>query len=314
MNDVVIGGSGFIGSQLVNVLYESGSNVIVVDKQPSSLGKRVPFLQVDFSQFSGKVLEFCRHNFSTKSRTRVWHLAANSDIQRSISDYQLDLQNTLGTTFATLDLATKLEVDQLIFTSSSAVYGNLDKEVAFSESSPCIPISNYGRTKWFSELLIENFSRDNPPSFKYLICRLPNVIGYPATHGLLFDLVNQLKADKKKLTVLGDGSQTKQYVHVKELASILVALADVYISRSHLINIAPLDSGISVREIVSLLTEIVAPSAKVQFGTQPFGWRGDVPHYVMQSKELEVFFGNNLMGSRNAVTKAIQEVYVHINK
>jgi UDP-glucose 4-epimerase len=215
--------AGFIGCNLAKRLANEVNIVLGFDNLSrgtlhnltvSEKAANFHFVEVDCADrpsFLAKAKAF-HENFPI---TEVWHLAANSDIPAGVSDANVDLQDTFMTTFNDLEVMKVLDIKVLAFSSSSAVYGDHGAQSISEVAGPLLPLSNYGAMKLASEAAISAAAE----SFLHsaFIYRFPNVIGVPATHGVLLDFVNKLKASPGLLNVLGDGTQQKAYLHVDDL-------------------------------------------------------------------------------------------------
>ena len=260
---VVTGGAGFIGANLVRALCATGAKVFVVDNL--SLGRRenldgiagVVFRKADVAD-AAALAEALRD--VPDGPGEVWHLCANSDIQKGVADPAIDLHDTFLSTFAVLAVMRARGWEVLHFASTSAVYGD-HGTVAVTEAATTLPVSNYGAMKIGSEALIsaacESFLRTAR------IFRFPNVIGLPATHGVILDFVRRLLADPTQLVVLGDGTQQKPYVHVQELIDAMLFIRAHATGRLSIYNIGPPDDGIRVSEIATLVRDRIAPGAGI---------------------------------------------------
>jgi UDP-glucose 4-epimerase len=311
---LIAGGAGFVGVNLARRLLDTGSRVIVVDDL--SQGRRTflrsvaddrnfSFIMIDCSDakaFHEGILALHRSD----GITDVWHLAANSDISAGIADPRIDLQRTFMTTFATLVVMRDLDIPTIHFASSSAVFGNLNDRAIAEDSGPTEPISNYGAMKLASEAQIHaavesHLQRAN-------IFRFPNVVGVPATHGVIVDLIRKARATPDGFDVLGDGTQRKVYLHVEDLVDAMLHIRQHANGRYNVFNIGPKDDGITVREIAEAIRGKVAPKAKLRFGGDNKGWVGDVPHFRYDTAKLTALGWNPTMGSKAAVAKALQQI------
>ena len=143
---------------------------------------------------------------NTKEDVLIWHLAANSDILKGVNNIDIDLNDTLMTTINITKFMEKYELKNIIFASSSAVYGNMLNKA--TEITPTRPISNYGGMKLASEAVLSAYQTKHGGNC--IISRFPNVVGTPATHGVIIDLIKKLKKNKTTLNVLGNGQQNKK--------------------------------------------------------------------------------------------------------
>jgi UDP-glucose 4-epimerase len=142
---------------------------------------------------------------------------------------------------------------------------------------------------------------------KTRIFRFPNVIGWPTTHGVIHDFVASLKKDKLKLQVLGNGLQTKPYIHVNDLVEIMIHLFGTD-ELFGIYNIAPEDEGISVREIAQAVIEKISPETKIMYQDSPTGWAGDVPNYSFSTTKLRNTIPSLDLSSKSALVRTIGEI------
>jgi UDP-glucose 4-epimerase len=311
---LVTGGAGFVASNVIDRLLAGNEIVFAVDNL--SLGSvqnlehyrgggSFRFIEADLADvdaYRAAIAELTRQT----PIHEVWHLAANSDIRAGSLDSALDLRDTFMTTFNTVRLMDEFSIRRLIFASSSAVYGDRrDVELA-EDSGPLLPISNYGAMKLASEALISAAAQRFME--KALIFRFPNVVGMPATHGIVLDLVNRLRTSPELLSVLGDGSQKKQYLHVTELVDAMMWCRDHGDRGLDVFNIGPDDSGVTVRQIAEEVVAAVAPEARIQFGVGKQGWIGDVPHFRYSIEKLKRLGWEPSLHSGDAVRRAIAEI------
>ena len=142
----------------------------------------------------------------------VYHLAANSDIQKGGQNPEVDYEDTFMTTRGVLELMRRNGIKNLFFSSTSAIYGNESDKLLSENLGGLLPISYYGGAKYASENFIASYSYMN--DFNTMIFRFPNVIGPNLTHGVIYDFTKRLKDNPSELKILGDGTQTKPYVYL----------------------------------------------------------------------------------------------------
>jgi len=310
MTILVVGGAGFIGSTLVKRLCLQKKRVIVVDKL--SLGSEDYLKGADIKFYKEDInnLEKILHILSSESINEVWHLAANSDIPSGVLDMQVDLKDTFMTTISVLTLMKKINCKKLYFASSSAIYG-FKKERLHEDIGPLLPISNYGAMKLSSEAVISAAAE----SFLEKICvyRFPNVVGVPATHGVILDFIRKLKNTPDSLDVLGNGTQQKTYIHVSELIDAMLFINSNTGKGLNVFNIGPRDNGVNVSQIAKEVVDVVSPNAQIYYGESDRGWIGDVPTFLYSVDKLLSLGWEPKMSSLQAIKKSVKEIFKQEN-
>lgn len=311
---LVTGGAGFIAHTLIRRLLECGDTVLAVDNlsrgtlaplERFSGDHRFIFRRADCADYAS-----FRHEITDALGkapiTNVWHLAANSDVPAGVDNPEIDLRDTFLTTFNVLKLMRELRIPTLHFASSSAIYGDLGDRAADEAAGPLEPISNYGAMKLASEAQIRASVESHIRRAD--IFRFPNVIGAPATHGVIFDFVRKLKATPTQLDVLGNGTQRKPYLHVEELVDAMLFIRMKATGRYNVFNIGPMDSGVTVGFIAETVRSRVSIGAKICYGDGDRGWVGDVPKFQYSIARLQALGWAPRMDSQSAVTKAVKEI------
>jgi UDP-glucose 4-epimerase len=320
---IIAGGAGFIGSNLIRYLQSEKRHIVVIDNMcrgsKSFLNSVLSLDRHSISILEGDCADqdFLHGAFILANEfgdlDEVWHLAANSDIPAGIADANVDLKDTFLTTFALLEVMKRFKVSTINFASSSAIYGDFGGVPIYEEIGPLLPISNYGAMKLASEALIsaavESYlERAN-------IFRFPNVVGIPATHGVILDFVRKLIVKPECLMVLGDGSQQKAYLHVSDLIEAMLLVRSARLSKKiELVNIGPIDHGVSVRSIAEWVVERVSPTASIQYGEGNKGWVGDVSKFSYSTKRLQSYGWTPKLDSAGAVNKAINEIALQLGQ
>jgi UDP-glucose 4-epimerase len=308
MTILISGGAGFIGPNLIKHLAALKRDVVVIDNFSRGLRENldptVPVIAADLSQ--PESIDAVTAELAGRRITEIWHLAANSDIPAGVEDARVDLRDTFLTTFHLLELARRLGVRRFFFASSSAVYGDWGDQQISETLGPLLPISNYGAMKLASEAQISAAAES------FLECagifRFPNVVGTPATHGVLLDFVHKLKRDPSRLDVLGDGTQQKAYLHVSDLVDAMWLASARQTERRAVLNIGPVDDGVTVRWIAEQVCARVAPKARIVFGQGNKGWVGDVPRFRYATGRVRALGWRPTMDSQAAVLRAIDEI------
>ena len=307
-NVLVAGGAGFIGSHLCDALLARGDRVFCLDNlsrgtlsnlETALARPNFSFEQIDVAD--AQTLEAFMRNAKIDY---VFHLAANSDIQASARNPQIEFSATLTTTWSILSAMRSVGVKQLFFASTSAVYGEQGEKESREEDAPA-PISYYGAAKASSEATIRAFCHMN--EIDACVFRFANVIGPRLTHGVIFDFVKKLTADPTTLKVLGDGSQTKPYIYVDDLIRAIVTLHD-RVKGMDVYNV-----GVETSSSVSFIAELVreemkALQARIEYGTEKIGWKGDVPRFRFDLSKIHATGWRAERTSDEAVRQTVREV------
>tara|TARA_B100000989_G_scaffold298354_1_gene287240 strand:+ start:6529 stop:7518 length:990 start_codon:yes stop_codon:yes gene_type:complete len=314
---LVTGGAGFIANNLIKKLLSSSKDkIIAVDN--FRLGKienvvknsQVDFLKLDLSSKKEvkKFFEEIQKNYFIEE---IWHLAANSDIPAGIKNSEVDFNNTFLTTFNIINFVDSDCLKKFHFASSSAIYGDHGNLKIKENTAPLFPISNYGSFKLASEGVLSAFVEKNN-CFLY-IYRFPNVVGTPATHGVIFDFISRLKLNPSELKVFGNGKQKKQYMHIYDLIEAMIIVRKNSDQKRNVFNIGSLDEGIEVSEIAKLAISRNFKNAIITFGEEGRGWIGDIPKYQYSvDKLLSLNWKPKYPSSKSAVVKAIEDISIQL--
>lgn len=314
MTIFITGVAGFIGCNLASTLLARGQSVAGFDNlcrgNMANLGAlidhpRFRFEPVDLSDITA-YRNALRNLHAESPVSEVWHMAANSDIPAGIEDPGTDLRDTYMTTHNTLLLMRELGIRTIAFASSSAVYGDLGNRILTEDIGPLFPISNYGAMKLASEAAITAALESHLE--RAFVFRFPNVVGIPATHGVILDFVRKLKSTPDNLQVLGDGTQRKSYLHGDDLLEAMLYIREHASGRLGYFNIGPEDDGVTVRHIAETVVARVSPGARISYGRGNKGWVGDVPKFTYSTAKLATLGWHPRLGSTATVSKAVDQV------
>ena len=220
---LVTGGAGFIGSNLSLALLRQGEEVIVLDNffNPDSLARKGVVESAGARVINADV----REAISIEGIDRIYHLAAQISVGGSFKNTLADAQiNVLGVVNA-LELARKNDCP-ITFSSSSVVYGNAS--VPTPETAPFNPESFYAVSKVAGEHYCNLYSKTY--GIPVTIFRLFNVYGPLGRKGVIPDFIRKLDENPEKLSILGDGGQSKDFIHVSDVVSAFMTVKnpDVY--------------------------------------------------------------------------------------
>ncbi|MEM0144022.1 MAG: NAD-dependent epimerase/dehydratase family protein [Candidatus Parvarchaeum sp.] len=304
---IVTGGAGFIGSNMVELLLKDGHSVKVVDNLTSTGDDR--FLKPLYNMGD---LELMKIDITKKEETSgleadlIIHFAANSDVRHGFENPEKDFDSNVLGTFNILEAARKNEVGELMFSSSSTVFGVAKVLPTPEEYGPLLPISSYGASKLSNEAMISAYS--NYYGIKSTIFRFANIVGKNSTHGVIFDFIKKLVDNPKKLEILGDGTQRKSYLHVSDCVKAML-FSHKKTERFDIYNIAN-DGTTSVMKIADMVIAEMGIEGveKVMIKTEDGGgWKGDVKVAELSPAKLYSKGWKNTYSSDEAVKIAIKE-------
>jgi UDP-glucose 4-epimerase len=155
---------------------------------------------------------------------RVYHLAADPDVRQSAVSPEGPVNNNIIATFRLLEAMRTHGIYEIVFTSTSTVYGDAAVLPTPEEYAPLEPISVYGASKLACEALVCAYCH----SFlmKSWIFRFANIIGARSRHGVIPDFIEKLKRNPRELEILGDGRQIKSYLGVHECIEAMLFAVD----------------------------------------------------------------------------------------
>ena len=221
MKVLVTGGAGFVGANLVRLLLEEGFEVCVLDN--FSRGRKDYLSGLDVRIFEGDIRNADFLESSFQNTDAIIHLAAYGSVIESLQDPESNFEMNVVGTFNVLRAAVKSSIGRLIFSSTGgAIMGNTPPPV--DEKSLPRPISPYGASKLCCEAYCNAFSASY--GIQAINLRFANVYGPYCSHkkGVINQFHNRIQ-NKQPLIIYGDGSSTRDYIHVDDLCcGILLAL------------------------------------------------------------------------------------------
>lgn len=306
MRAIVIGGAGFIGSHLVDLLVQRGTVTVYdnlsVGKQDFIRAhldsKKVTLIQKD-------ALDLGALTDAVKGHDVCFHLAANPEARWGLERTRLDLEQGTIATYNALEACRLTGVKRFVFSSSGTVYGN-NPEPCGEMDLGHLPFSLYGASKIAGESLVASYVECF--GLHGAIVRFGNVVGARGTHGAILDFSKKLKSHPEYLDVLGDGTQSKPYLHVTDCAAGLHFIWENAKEPLGVYNLGP-DTWTSVKKIAELVVKHSPhPNARIEYGTKPQGWPGDVPTSRLKIDKLAKLGFKVRYTSDAAVELAVQEI------
>jgi len=307
MRYFITGGAGFIGSHLTDALIRS-HEVTVFDNLSS--GKRTHFAHYverkgfRFIQGDLKDLDYLKE--ASKGHDAVFHFASNPDIARGVLETDLDLKEGTLLTYHVLEAMRLNGIKNITYTSGSGIYGDQGARPVAEDFGPLLPVSLYGANILASEGLISAFCHMFGMSAH--IFRLANVVGARQTHGVAFDFIRKLEEKPGSLEILGDGKQSKSYIHVEDVVGAMLYVHN----RSHEVlnvyNVAT-DDYVDVTAIARIVVrERGLDDVEFVYTGGARGWKGDVPVVRFDLRKIHGLGWAAKYPSAEAITKSVREL------
>ena len=312
---MIVGGAGFIGGHFTDRLLSSTDTERVTIYDNFSSGRDWHLEQhlgdSRLSVVRAEVADIEALSAAAAGHDTVIHLASNPDIARAMTDPAIDFHEGTRLTHCVAEAVRRAQVPLVLYASGSGVYGDLGEFAVAEDHGPLEPVSTYGASKLAGEVLLGAYA--HMFGGRVLAFRFANVVGPRQTHGVGFDFVRRLLAEPSTLDVLGDGTQSKSYIHVTDVISAVLFAADHAPPRPFTAFNVGTGDYITVREIAELAIEVVglAPeSVKVTYGTADRGWKGDVPVMRINSDRIAALGWQCARDTRSALRASLESMLV----
>jgi UDP-glucose 4-epimerase len=305
----IVGGAGFIGSHFTDRLLSDRSVDAVTLYDNFSSGREWHFERhLDDPRFAvvrGDVKDLASLVNAMHGHAVVIHLASNPDIARAVTEPDIDFREGTYLTNNVVEAMRLSGTRTILYASGSGVYGDLGELEAAEDHGPLIPASTYGASKLAGEALISSYC--HMFDFTGRAFRFGNVVGPRQTHGVGFDFLHRLLKDSRSLRILGDGSQSKSYIHVRDVMDAVLLAAERSTERFAAYNVATGDY-ITVKEIAYLAIECLGLERErvvFEYTGGNRGWKGDVPVVRLNTSRIRSLGWTCRSGSREALRESM---------
>ena len=305
------GGAGFIGSHFTDRLLASSevSRVTIFDNFSSGREWHVEEHRADhrLQIIRGDVSDLFALTDAISGHDVVVHLASNPDIARAATEPEIDFYEGTALTNNIVEAMRRSAVSRLVYASGSGVYGDCGITELAEDHGPLAPVSTYGASKLAGEALIASYCA----MFGLTACafRFGNVVGARQTHGVGFDFLRRLHCDPSRLRILGNGKQSKTYLHVSDVIdAVLAAFAEIKTGFA-VFNVGTGDS-ITVTEIAELAVQCLGinPTPFFEYTGGDRGWKGDVPVVRLDTRKIRSLGWQPKLNSRQAIYLSLKEL------
>lgn len=313
MKCFITGGAGFIGSNLVDRLIREGHSVTIYDNFSSGREEFIKhhYKNPLFKCMKGDLLDKDKLVNSIKGHDIIFHFAANPDIAKGMVETDLDLRLGIIATYNIVEAMRINGIMKIAYSSGSGVYGDVGLIATPESFGPLLPISMYGASKLGAEGIISAFC--NMFDIQAHVFRFANVVGGRQTHGVGYDFIKKLKKDPSILEILGDGSQSKSYIHISDVIDAMLFAIKNSNDKVNLFNIAT-DDYITVNEIAKIVVEEMGlKDVKFRYKGGKRGWKGDVPIVRFDLKKIHNLGWKAKYNSGEAFRLSIKTLLKEIN-
>ena len=307
---LITGGAGFIGSYIAEELIDSGIKVKVLDSLVTGKKENLEHCwnKKNFEFFQQDLANLKNNDFLDDVDV-VFHMAADPEVRTGYDKPENSFNENIVNTFNLLQKIKHSKVKKFMFASSSSVYGNANVLPTSENYSPLLPISHYGASKLACEALISSFCHNY--DIDGMIIRPANVIGARGRHGLIWDLIHKLKKDQTKLEILGNGKQSKSFIHISDTIEGIFHIINNTKEKIEIFNIGSEDS-IEIMNVAKIVCKnmnleniMIHTKEKEENG---IGWKGDIKKAHLDIKKLKSLGWNVHLSSIESADLTSQEI------
>jgi UDP-glucose 4-epimerase len=304
VNYFITGGAGFIGSNLVDRLLQTGHHVTVYDNFSTGQERFLDDARKypTFTLIFGDTLDQKSLTQAMEGAEFVFHLAANADVRFGTQHPFKDLEQNTISTFNVLEAMRSFGVNRIAYASTGSIYGE-SQVIPTPEDAPFpIQTSLYGASKLAGEGLIEAYCEGF--GLQGYIFRFVSILGERYTHGHVYDFYEQLRKDTTQLHVLGDGHQRKSYLYVQDcLNAMLIAIEKAHAS----VNIFNLgtDEHCQINDSIRWITEYLDIKPELFHSGGVRGWVGDNPFIFLDCRRIQALGWTAKCSIRDGVIRTL---------
>ncbi len=283
---MVTGGAGFIGSHIVDRLIADGNKVVVYDN--FSTGREF-FIKhhlndKNFRLVNADLKEVEVLNKEMKGVEFVYHLAGHADVRSGFRDHFIDHEQNLEMTQNVLEVMYKNDVKNIMFASSSSVYGDANIHPT-PEDYPFEPTSLYGATKAACESYIRTYA--SYYDMRSFIFRFVSFTGARYTHGIVMDVLKKLKNNSKELELFSDGTPRKSSLDVKDGVEAIFKVINKSNDQFNVFNIGH-DEITTIDHVVDWIIEAGGyKNVQKNWLGKKSNWKGDNEFVLLQNTKLK---------------------------
>ncbi len=303
---LVTGGSGFIGSHIVDRIIAEGNEAIVYDDFSTGRKQFVAhhLKNKNFKLITGDVLDTKKLTKAMKGVDFVFHIAGHADVRSGLNDHYRNHEQNLEATHSVLEAMFKNGVKKIAFASTSSVYGDAEIHPT-PEDAPFAPTSLYGAAKASSETYIQAYA--SYYDWNAYIFRFVSFVGERYTHGIIYDVLKKVKKNPKVLPLLSDGKQKKSSIYVGDGVNAMFMAIKAGKGKVNIFNIGH-DEVITVNDIVDSILESGNIKIKKEYEGGKIGWKGDNGFVHLDNSKLKKIGWKVTHSIREGIQKTVKYI------
>ncbi len=306
----ITGAAGFIGSNLVERLLADGNQVTGWDNFSTGHQKFIEGFKnhKNFKLIKGDNLDLKTLIQAMKGSNVIFHLAANADVRFGLEHPKKDLEQNTIATFNILEAMRVNHIKKIFFSSTGSVYGE-SPVIPTPEDAPFpIQTSLYGASKVAGEGMIEAYCEGY--QMEGVIFRFVSTLGERYSHGHVFDFYKQLLKHPDRLNVLGDGTQRKSYLYVKDCVNAMIHIWKhrEKNNKNNRVDIYNLGTAeyCTIKNSISWICEYLKLKPVLEFGGGKQGWIGDNPFIFLNTSKIQSTGWKSTLSIKEAVNKTVE--------
>lgn len=304
MKYFITGGAGFIASNLVDRLLESGQEVVAYDNLSTG---RERFLEKArthsaFNFIGGDTTDLAALTIAMKGSDFVFHLAANADVRFGLEHPRKDLEQNTMATFNVLEAMRSHGIKRMAFSSTGSIYG--EPEVFPTPECAPFPVqtSLYGASKLACEGLVQAYCEGY--GVEASIFRFVSILGERYSHGHVFDFYRSLRKDPTRLKILGDGHQRKSYLYIQDCCDAMLTAIEQPRDKVDIYNLGT-DEYCEVNDSVGWICDHLGISPQLDYAGGKRGWVGDSPFIFLDCRKIRSLGWTPKLSIRDAVIRTL---------